>query len=387
MKVNGYWLFIVRSVFFCAALGILLLLSPISLVAGEVDRLKISTWAGAYQKAQDRALFKPFAAKSGLKVKVSSHNGVLGKLKSWYLAESAPQDVVNMSSFAAEIACDSGYLVSLNSDNIAKGANNEPIEKDFLANSLLDCAVPNAAWSGLLAVKTASFKKAKPRGWRDFFNVKKFPGKRSLRKTARFNLEMALLADGVELEDVYETLSEEEGLRQAFKKLNSLKDFIVWWESGAQSIDMLRRDDVVMGFAFNGRLFNAIVADGMELTLIWQGQIYDVDYWAIPKHSKARREALDFVQFATAPEQMAAPSKWFAYGPMRQSSLQFIGMHKIVNLHMGPYLPTTKAHFRYALKFNEGWWKSSLGKRAEKWFEQWESGKLDLTAPEPQTIE
>ena len=40
----------------------------------------------------------------------------------------------------------------------------------------------------------------------DFFDLERFPGKRGLPKGARRNLEWALMADGVELNNIYQTL-------------------------------------------------------------------------------------------------------------------------------------------------------------------------------------
>jgi hypothetical protein len=39
----------------------------------------------------------------------------------------------------------------------------------------------------------------KPKTIKDFFNTKKFPGKRAIYKGAMSNLEIALVADGVKL--------------------------------------------------------------------------------------------------------------------------------------------------------------------------------------------
>ena len=45
-------------------------------------------------------------------------------------------------------------------------------------------------------------RKTAPAGWADFFDTKKFPGKRSLRNGAKWNLEVALIADGVPAKDL-----------------------------------------------------------------------------------------------------------------------------------------------------------------------------------------
>ena len=66
-----------------------------------------------------------------------------------------------------------------------------------------------------------------------------FPGKRGLKKEPNVNLEWALLADGVPPEKVYEVLGTPQGLERAFKKLDTIKGSIVWWQAGAQAPQLL----------------------------------------------------------------------------------------------------------------------------------------------------
>ena len=339
-------------------------------------QLKISTFGGAYKASQEKAFFIPFTEETGTKIDVSTHENPLELLKDWKENGKKSTDLIDLSSYEAEQACDAGLLVSLDQNEISKGANGLSIQADFMANSLIDCAVPSVAWSALMAVKNGTFKKKKPRSWIDFFNVKRFPGKRSMKKSARYSLETALLADGVKADDLYFQLSTIDGQKRAFHKLSSLKDNIVWWENSKDAIANLTTKEVVMGLAFNGRLFNSIIGDGLDVTLIWQGQIYDLDYWAIPSNTNNRAVALDFINFATSSKQLAEQSKWMPYGPMRQSSLKYIGKHDIANIHMAPYLPTTKAHFRKAIKFNENFWQSAKGKELEERFNSWLDGSL-----------
>ena len=44
-----------------------------------------------------------------------------------------------------------------------------------------------------------------------------------MKKEPRYNLEMALMADGVPAEDVYKVLATKEGVDRAFKKLDNIK--------------------------------------------------------------------------------------------------------------------------------------------------------------------
>jgi hypothetical protein len=88
--------------------------------------------------------------------------------------------------------------------------------------------------------------KTAPTTWADFWDTKKIPGKRAMRKGARYNLEFALMADGVKPADVYKVLATKDGADRAFKKLTELKPSIQWWEAGAQPPQFLVAGDVVM---------------------------------------------------------------------------------------------------------------------------------------------
>ena len=48
------------------------------------------------------------------------------------------------------------------------------------------------------------------------------------------------MADGVDVKDVYNVLGTPEGVDRAFKKLDSIKSNLVWWEAGAQPPQLLQ---------------------------------------------------------------------------------------------------------------------------------------------------
>ena len=168
-----------------------------------------------------------------------------------------------------------------------------------------------------------------------FFNTKAFPGKRGMRKSPKVTMEFALIADGVPTSEVYDVLGTEEGIARAFAKLDTIKEDVVWWEAGAQPPQLLADGEVVFSTAWNGRVFNAKNAEGQTFEMVWDGQIYDLDLWVIPKGSKNKEAALDFVAFSTATEQLAAQASWISYGPARASSEARIG-----TFHSDPSIKT-----------------------------------------------
>ena len=59
------------------------------------------------------------------------------------------------------------------------------------------CAVGNILYSWNFAYNDATIGDKKPTTLKDFFNTKKFPGKRAIYKGAMSSLEIAITADGV----------------------------------------------------------------------------------------------------------------------------------------------------------------------------------------------
>ena len=74
-------------------------------------------------------------------------------------------------------------------------------------------------YSQVILFAPERFPGAKPQSLEDFFDTTKFPGRRAMKRgSGKYNLELALLADGVAPKDIYPTLSTEpawRGLSQA----------------------------------------------------------------------------------------------------------------------------------------------------------------------------
>jgi putative spermidine/putrescine transport system substrate-binding protein len=154
----------------------------------------------------------------------------------------------------------------------------------FLDSAVNDCGVGAIVWSTMLSYDSEKLKTA-PTSWADFWDTTKFPGKRALRRGPKYALEFALMADGVAAKDVYATLCATGGVDRAFKKLDEIKGDMIWWESGAQPLQLLKSGQVVMTSAYNGRISGINKTEGTKFKTVWPGSIYAVDSWVILKGS------------------------------------------------------------------------------------------------------
>jgi len=184
-----------------------------------------------------------------------------------------------------------------------------------------------------------------------------------MRKGAHYNLEFALMADGVLTKDVYKVLSTKEGVARAFKKLDEIRPYIQWWEAGAQPPQYLVAGDVVMTTAYNGRI-DAAQREGKNLQVVWTGSIYDLDYWSVPKGSPNKVAAEQFIAFASSPDAQKNYSTKIAYGPVNNQALKLLDEKILANL------PTSPRNIKDAMQMNLKFW-TDQGEELEKRFAAW----------------
>ena len=348
--------------------------AALAITAGSASAkdLTVVSWGGAYTKSQVEAYHKPWQAKTGKTITSEDYNGGIAEIKAQVEAGNVTWDVVDVELSDAVRACDEGLIEPLDPSTLPAGADGSAAADDFLPGTLHDCAVANIVWSTIFAYDSSKIANG-PKTIADFFDTSKFPGKRGLRKNPKANLEMALMADGVPAADVYKVLGTAEGVDRAFAKLDSIKGDVVWWEAGAQPPQLLADGEVAMTTAYNGRIFNAVAGEGKPFEIVWDGQVWDLDLWVIPKGSKNKEAALDFVKFSTATEQLAAQASWISYGPARKSSGALVGKFHNKDIDMAPQMPTNAANLKNATQNNFEFWADNQDELNER-FNAWLAG-------------
>ncbi|RNF33108.1 ABC transporter substrate-binding protein [Paracoccus methylarcula] len=332
--------------------------------------VNLLSWGGAYGNSHVEAYVKPFEAETGIKVNVADADNPATPIKAMVEAGNVTTDVASVEYADAVRLCDEGLLELIDASGLAAAEDGTAAAEDFIEGAITDCFVGTDVYSMVLAYDDSKFPDAKPSTPADFFDLEAFPGKRTMRKGAKFNLELALMADGVPAGEVYDLLETEEGVDQAFAKLDTIKDDVIWWEAGAQPPQLLADGEVTMAFAFNGRIFNAAQEEGKPFNIIWDGQIYEMEGWVIPKGAPNAEEALEFVSFSTAPAQQARAAEFISYGPPRRSAAALVGNIEGTEEPMGPHLPTTEENMTNALGSNLDFWvdhDAELNERFNSW--------------------
>ncbi len=305
-----------------------------------------------------QAIASPFTAATGIPVQLESRDGGLDTLRSQLKAPENTWDLVEVNAEELATGCGEGLFEKL--DWSAIGGKDH-----YLPQGVSDCGVGAVLTTLVLAWDRDKFPAAP--GWSDFWDVAKYPGKRGLYKGVRGNLEFALIADGVSPQDVYKVLGTSDGVDRAFRKLDQLKPYIVWWQTGAEAAHILSSGDVLMTTAPSGRIVMADRTDHRNFGVQWNAGLYQVESWAVAKGSPDLRQAQQFLYFAGMP---AVEGRLF-------DSAGIAGLAKGANDGLAPevqaFSPTAPANLNAAVRLDTGFWHDNLAKLQQR-FDTWMEG-------------
>lgn len=327
--------------------------------SAQARDLTVVSWGGNFQDAQRKIFFEPFAAEIGKPVLDESWDGGYGVLQAKVKAGVPNWDVVEVEAEELALGCVDGIYEKLDWDKLGG--------KDaYLPAAVSECGIGNIVWSTGLSYDGEKLAEG-PKTWADFWDTKKFPGKRGLRKGPKYALEFALMADGVPADQVYEVLSGEGGVDRAFKKLDELKADIIWWDAGAQPLQLLSSGQVVMTSAYNGRISGINRTEGKKFGFVFPGSVYAIDSWVILKDSPNKDAGMDFIAYSSKAENQAKLPEFIAYG------LPNLGATKLVPEQFQKELPTTDENISGAIALDVDFWTDNseeLTQRFNAWLAQ-----------------
>ena len=328
----------------------------LSATAASADpSLSIMSFGGAYQTAQRKAVFEPYATKTGAKIVEQEYGGEIAKIKAMVDSGNTTLDVIDVDAPTLQQGCDEGIFEVLDWTKIGP-------RSEWLPGTASDCGVGTIVYATVLAYDAARTKDG-PTSIADLFDTIRFPGKRGLWKNPATNLEFALMADGVASADVYMVLGTPAGVDRAFKKLDTIKKDVVWWEAGAQAPQILASGEVAMTTAWNGRISNAN-KEGRQFKIVWDHEILDSNLWVIPKGAKNLEASLSFLKFAVQPQILADMTKFIPYGPVRTTATA------LVQSDIAPSLPTSPQNMTGVITLDNAFW-GDKGDEIRKRFTTW----------------
>ena len=312
---------------------------------GESNTVTVVSYGGPYQEAQSEAFFKPFSEESGIEVIEDSPTDY-AQLRSMVESERPTWDLVLVANDFGT-ASDAEYLEKIDYDQIDADALIPGAAQEYRVAADIEATV--------VAYRTDAFN-GQPSTWADLFDTEKFPGKRMFNKLVSGGvIEAALLADGVAPEDLFPL-----DVDRALAKLDTIKDDIVWWETSAQSQQLLASGEAAIGLAWVGRAVDA----GKEapVGISWDAWLQVDAYWVIPKGAPNADNAQKLLASLLQEEPQVKFTELSDYGPANAAAAANPQATENENR------PTN--HLDTQIQIDDEWWGEN-SQAIDKKFQEW----------------
>jgi putative spermidine/putrescine transport system substrate-binding protein len=239
-------------------------------ISGEI--LFYDTSGGDVWEGLNDTLFADFTEETGVTV-TDDYNEASTKFFAAAQNSAVGWSLVFLPSVSdAQEAADKGYLAEIDTDIV-------PVDQ-LVEGTYSSTGIEVGTFGMVLAWNSEKWPEdgEHPATWEDLYDTAKFEGQRCLFNNPQYGwtLESALLADGVAPDELYPLDTE-----RAFAKLDTIKDSVTWWSSGAQSIESFENGSCDLGIVWANRAFTASQND-FPISVGWDQAGYANSVWAIP---------------------------------------------------------------------------------------------------------
>lgn len=340
-----------RFVSRCALAAAVITLVGVPAASRAQESITVVSWGGVYQDAERAALYQPAAEAMGITINEDTLSG-LADIRLQVQSGAVSWDIVELGSGSCAQGAMEGLFEKLDFDVIDIDGMAEGTYSDHWLGVMY--------YSTVLAWNTDKYGENGPQNWADFWDVEKFPGSRALYNSPGSMLEIALLADGVPVDQLYPI-----DVDRAFVKLREIKPNIdVWWTSGAQTAQLIKDDEVDMIALWVSRVIGAI-KDGAHADYTFNEGMLDFGCWVIPKGSKKKDLAMKVLNLFSSPELQANLPQHIDYGPVNVKAFDTgkISSETVATLNSAPH--NVKLQFVY----DPNWWAVNGAALQERWDE------------------
>ena len=304
--------------------------------SGERQEITFTSWTGPYMRSQMLGFVRPYEEAAGARVHVEHYAGGINEIRDQVESANVVWDVVDLTQADSLRACNEGLLEHLEDVALPDGADGTNYRDDFVEGALNPCGIGVIVWATIFAYDKGAFGGNPPTSIADFFDTKTYPGPRAIRNDPSVIMEWALMADGVERADVYPLLETPKGIARALAKMDAIKPGLMLWDHGREPARLLRAGEVVMSSVWATTGAVASREEGANFEVVWDGRVIELDLFGIPKGSRNKEAAIDFIRFASSSESLAKMVGHLPNGPTRRSSLKLLSEEVLAQLPNGP---------------------------------------------------
>ncbi|MFO0996701.1 MAG: ABC transporter substrate-binding protein [Alphaproteobacteria bacterium] len=314
----------------------------------QAKEIVAANFGGDAVKFMGEAWGEPYTKDTGVKVTFDGASPLPGKIKAMVESGKVTWD-----------ACDAdGFVGAQLGPNVL-----EPIDYSVVNKSMLrpgwdwKYAMGSYSYSFVLAYDKTKFPN-KPPTYADFFDTKKYPGKRALWKYMMGAVEACLLGDGVPVNKLYPL-----DMDRAIKKVKTLGKDVIFWSSGAESQQVFLDKEVIMANIWNTRASVLERDTKGRVTWTWNQGMFSPAAWVVPKGNPAGKEVMKWLASTLAPERQIKLLSLLGNGPSnpKASASEPKDMNRLD--------PGFEANLKLQFPRNEDWYEKNYDAATDKWID------------------
>ncbi len=270
-----------------------------------------ASWGGSFQDALRSAMLAPASSALNVTVKEDTTNGIQD-VRAQITASAVAWDVTEQDLPSCETLSREGSLEPIDYSIVdTTGIPEELIHDNYIGF---------INFTKVIAYRKDAFGDNGPSNWAEFWDLENFPGKRGMHGKVNYNLEAALMADGVAQEDVYDVLATDDGIARAWAKLGEIApEVTVWYRGGSQSAQLLRDGEVDVIHMGHNRV-ESVIGSGIEVAYAFDGGTMDVDCLLVPKGAPNVENAMRLINELLSAEAQARLAVTMPLGPVNSGA-------------------------------------------------------------------
>jgi putative spermidine/putrescine transport system substrate-binding protein len=314
----------------------------------EVKEVVLANFGGDAVKGMTEAFVVPYEKKTGGKMVIDGSGPSNGKIKTMVLAKNVTWDIVDSGLGGTGELGPAGLLEEIDYSIVDKNKVTPGFAYKY--------GVCNYMFSTVQAWDSAKVKE-KPT-LADFFDLKKYPGKRLMRKDSQAMYELALVADGVPKDKLYPL-----DVPRALKKIMAIKKDLLFWNSGAESQTMLRDGEVVMGWLWHTRAVLLQRDTKKRVDFSFDGGLLQPGLWVVPKGNPAGKQAMTAIASMQEPEGQVKLLASMGNGPANPAA------EALVPADLQAIDPGAAANAAVQAKIDADWYEKNYSKARQEFLD------------------
>ena len=287
---------------------------PLILVPGKAKasaKVVVATWGGALQEALTKAVYEPFTKETGIPVVVGGAPD-LAKLTAQVKTNTVEIDVADLAS---------GQIASGNKEGVWAPINYKIVPRErIMAEALRDRQLAYYSYVGVLGFDKTRHPEGKhPTNWAEFWDIKKFPGRRGLRTRISETLELALMADGVDPKKVYPC-----DIERGFKALDRIKSHCQWIAETPKTVELIVRNEVDFTYTYNGRVYGSNKSANTTLAYSPKQNFFGMGWISPVSKAPNGENGQKLLAFHMRPDRQAHFANIIPYPPTHMDAMKLV---------------------------------------------------------------